>query len=130
MPSASEQCPKAGDGKLRDELQFVLRFAQELPTEELPCLLGELEQVRCTALARLTAPAQFQPAEPDQLLSIADAARRLNVSEDYLYRHGKELPFTRRMGRKLLFSSSGIDKHIRQQDGLTARRHRRTLGSL
>lgn len=112
---------------MRQEIQFVLRLAQELPSEELPCLLGDLEQVRCTALARLTVPAQYQPVEPDQLLTISETARRLNVSEDYLYRHGKELPFTRRMGRKLLFSSSGIDKHIRQQDGLTARQHRLSL---
>jgi excisionase family DNA binding protein len=115
---------------LRQELQFVLRVALELPTEELPSLLGEIEQVRYTALARLTAPINSRSAEPDQLLSIGEAASRLNVSQDYLYRHGKKLPFTRRMGRRLLFSSSGIDKHIRQQDGLTARRQRLTLGSL
>lgn len=115
---------------MRQELQFVLRFARELPPEELPCLLGELEQVRCTVLARLTAPAQYQSAEPDQLLTISEAAGRLNVSDDYLYRHAKELPFTRRMGRKLLFSNLGIDNYIRQQDCLTAKRRRLTLGSL
>ena len=34
---------------MRDELQFVLRAARELPAEQLPRLLGELEEVRCTA---------------------------------------------------------------------------------
>jgi excisionase family DNA binding protein len=114
---------------LRQEFQFVLRVAREIPTDELPSFLGEIEEIRCTALARLTAPAHSPCSEPDQLLSIADAALRLNVSRDYLYRH-KELPFTCHMGRKVLFSSSGIDKHIRQQEGLTARRQRLTLGSL
>ena len=108
----------------------MLRVARELPPDELPRLLGEIEEIRCTALARLSTPAFSPSSEPDQLLSIGEAARRLNVSQDYLYRHGKELPFTRRMGRRVLFSSSGIDQHIRQQDGLTARRHRLTLGTL
>lgn len=115
---------------MRQEFQFLLRAAREIPAHELPGLLGEIEEIRYTALARLNAPAQALSVEPDQLLTISEAASRLNVSRDYLYRHGKELAFTRRMGRKLLFSSSGIEKHIRQQDGLTARRHRLTLGSL
>ena len=108
----------------------MLRVARELPPDVLPRLLGEIEEIRCTVLARLSAPAFSPSSEPDQLLSIGEAARRLNVSQDYLYRHGKELPFTRRMGRKVLFSNSGIDQHIQQHNGLTARRHRLTLGSL
>jgi excisionase family DNA binding protein len=115
---------------VRPELQFVLRMAREIPADELPCLMGEIDQIRYTALARLTSPARSLSSEPDRLISIAEAATRLSVSEDYLYRNSKRLPFTRRMGRKLLFSSSGIDTHIQQQDGLTARRHKRTLGSL
>jgi hypothetical protein len=106
---------------MRDELQFVLRYARELPAEELPKLLGEIEEVRCTAMARLTAP--IQPSGADELLSVAEASRRLGVSKDYLYRHGSDFPFTRRIGRKLLFSSLGIDRHIKQQSSLTARRH-------
>jgi excisionase family DNA binding protein len=115
---------------LRQELQFILRVAREAPADELPGLLGEIEEVRYTALARLTAPAHFSTSVPDQLLSIAEAACRLNVSQDYLYRHGKELPFTRRMGRRLLFSNSGIDRYIGQQDGLTARRLKGNLAAI
>lgn len=114
---------------MRQEIQFLLRAAREFPADDLPGLLGEIEVIRYTALARLSPPAYTGSGQPDQLVSIAEAARRLNVSEDYLYRHWKELPFTRRMGRRLLFSSSGIDKHIRQNDGLTARRLRSTLVS-
>jgi hypothetical protein len=106
---------------MRDELQFVLRYARELPPEELPKLLGEIEEVRCTAMARLTAP--VQPSGADELLSVTEASRRLGVSKDYLYRHGSDFPFTRRIGRKLLFSSIGIDRQIKQQSSLTARRH-------
>jgi excisionase family DNA binding protein len=112
---------------VRDELQFALRAARDLPAEELPRLLGEIEEVRCTAMARLATPAPVQSAGSDELLSVEEASRRLGVSKDYLYRHGSEFPFTRRMGRKLLFSSLGIEKHIKQQDVLTARRHSGTL---
>jgi excisionase family DNA binding protein len=110
---------------MRDELQIVLTAAQELPAGELPHLLGELEEIRCTAMARLTAPTQ--PSGADELLSVEEASRRLGVSQDYLYRHSSELSFTRRIGRKLLFSSSGINQYIRRHDGLTAQRHRLTL---
>jgi excisionase family DNA binding protein len=109
---------------MRDELQFVLKVAQDLPPAELPNFLGELEVIHCTALARLTSPEAAQPVE-DRLLAVEEASRRLGVSKDYLYRHGNDFPFMRRMGRKLLFSSAGIEKHIRQQDGVAARRRSR-----
>lgn len=99
---------------MRDELKPILAQARTVAPEELPRLLGDLEEVRATALARLTAP---QPAadQADELLDVAEAARRLGISEDYLYRHHKDFAFTRHMGRKLLFSSRGIEKHISQK---------------
>jgi len=98
---------------MRDALQTVLRAAQELPVTELPRLLGELEECRCTAMARLTMPAPVQ-AQSDELLDVAEAAHRLGLSKDYLYRHHSDFPFTRRVGRKLLFSALGIERYIRQ----------------
>jgi excisionase family DNA binding protein len=112
---------------LRDELQFALVLARELPAHQLPRLLGELSEIRYTAIARLNASAQAPSGESDQLLSIDEASTRLHISKDYLYRHSKELPYARRIGRKLLFSTLEIDKYIRQQNGLTARRQRVTL---
>jgi len=105
---------------MRDELQFVLRAARELPVEQLPRLLGELEECRCTAIARLTvsAPAQSQS---DELLDVEEAARRLGLSKDYLYRHRKDFPFTRRVGRKLLFSAMGIEYYIKQRSPLDSK---------
>lgn len=108
---------------MRDELQIVLQDAQEMPKDQLPLLLGELEQVRCTALARLTS-APVQREDADELLDVTAAAGRLGTSKDYLYRHHRDFPFTRRVGRKLLFSSLGIEKHIRQTNVLTPRRHK------
>jgi excisionase family DNA binding protein len=99
---------------MRTELQTVLIAARELPVDDLPRLLGDLEEVRCTAMARLAAPAPAAP-QSDELLDADEAARRLGISKDYLYRHHARLPFTRRMGRGLRFSALGIQTYIRRQ---------------
>jgi hypothetical protein len=98
-------------GSLKPE--DILRAARELPPDELPDLIGQLEAAKATAWARLSAPAASSQPH-DELLSIEVAAERLGVSRDYLYRHHSQYPFTRRQGRKLLFSALGIAKHIRQ----------------
>ena len=49
----------------------------------------------------------------DRLLDAEDAAKLLAVSEDWLYRHAKKLPFTRKLGPKMLrFSCQGIQKYL------------------
>ena len=49
----------------------------------------------------------------DQLVDAEEAARLLCVSADWLYRHAKKLPFTRKLGPKMLrFSSLGIQKYL------------------
>ena len=111
---------------MREELQNVLRAVRELPVEQLPRLLGDLEEIRVTAMARLTSPAPTQAQRADELLVVTEAARRLGLSKDYLYRHSHEFPFTRRVGRKLLFSALGIEKQIKQLcplDSKTAQRY-------
>jgi len=96
------------------ELQSVLDSLSRIPREQLPELLGELEVVRATAVMRLSAPVPC-PDRHDELLSVEQAADRLGVSEKYLYTHHPQFSFTCRMGRKLLFSSSGIDEHIKKR---------------
>lgn len=49
----------------------------------------------------------------DRLLDAAEAAKLLCVSEDWLYRTAKKLPFTRKLGPKMLrFSALGIQKYL------------------
>jgi predicted DNA-binding transcriptional regulator AlpA len=110
----------------RIELKIVLSAARELPLDELPRFLGNLEEIRCTAMARLVTPASAVVL-PDQLLDVDEAARRLGMSKDYLYRRHDRFPFTRRVGRNLRFSARGIEEYISHKDILTARRLRRTL---
>jgi len=49
----------------------------------------------------------------DRLLTAEEAAKVLSVSPDWLYRNAKRLPFTRKLGPKMLrFSSQGIQKYL------------------
>ncbi len=57
---------------MRPELEPILSSARQLSPEELPRLLGDLEEIRTTALARLTAPA-LQPQSPDAMLDVEEA---------------------------------------------------------
>lgn len=98
----------------QDELARLRKAARELTAEELPNFIGELEAIKAVAWARLTSPIQ---QEHDELVDVDRAAARLGVSKDFLYDHHREYYFTRRQGRKLLFSALGIDKFIRQQRG-------------
>ena len=105
-----------------DLLQRFLRTALELPPDRLPKALGELEEVRSTLWARLTAPAPVQSPGYDERITIGEAARRLGLTEDYIYHHHGDFSFTRREGRKLLFSASGIEASINQKNGFADRR--------
>ena len=106
---------------MRPELERVLMAAKELPIDELPHLLGELEEIRATALARMTAPASVQPQQHDELLDTGETAHRLGISKDFLYRNHRRFSFTRRVGRRLLFSSLGIERYIRQQERIDSK---------
>jgi predicted DNA-binding transcriptional regulator AlpA len=96
---------------VRQELQVALGLARNLPTDSLAEFLGQIEIIRITAFARLTSPTL---ETNDHLLNVEEASKRLNVSEDWLYRHHEQLPFTRRQGRKLLFSSNGINQSLKK----------------
>jgi predicted DNA-binding transcriptional regulator AlpA len=54
-----------------------------------------------------------QTDEEDRLLDAEEAARILGVSEDWIYRNAKKLPFARKVGPKMLrFSFLGIQKYL------------------
>jgi excisionase family DNA binding protein len=98
---------------VRSELESALAQARSLPAEELPRLIGDLAEIQATAQARLLIPSPV-PVPSDELLEIEEAAERLSVSQDYLYKHANRLPFTRRMGRRLLFSSTGLTAYLKR----------------
>ena len=51
----------------------------------------------------------------DRLLNVGEAAKKLGVTLDWLYRHHKYLRFTVRHGRLLRFSEAGIEDYIRRR---------------
>lgn len=83
-----------------------------LPPERLPAVMAALSARLGLAAARVLAEAGSEDSAQslDENLSVGEAARRLGVSEDYLYRHARRLPFTRRIGRRLLFSAKGLER--------------------
>jgi len=96
---------------MRSELETALTAARTLSAEELPSLIGALEEVKATALVRLTAPV-IQPQVPDSLLSVDEAATTLGMSKSYLYRNADKFSFVRREGRALRFSAHGVQEYL------------------
>ena len=107
----------AADPSLVDTLPLPVlversRRAERLAVDLRTCLLGR------AAPQRLEQPPADPMAGGDRLLTVADAASKLGVSRDWLYRQGPKLPFTVRLGpRRLRFSLRGIERYIRQRQG-------------
>jgi hypothetical protein len=55
--------------------------------------------------------------EPDTLLTVEQAASRLALSPDYLYRHARQFPFLVRPNgaRAIRFSAHGVARYIEEQ---------------
>lgn len=88
------------------------RRVVDIPIEAVPPLLCQLSAIQSSLAARLVSSQAFgnpPPAassEPDHLLTVQEAAAKLGVSEDWLYRRAAKLPFTVRLGpRRLRFSA-------------------------
>ena len=80
-----------------------------------------MERLRASLWARLALRINRPPPSDDRLLVITDAASRLGVSKDWLYRNSGRLPFTVRLSeRALRYSAKGIDRWIVSR--LTGRR--------
>lgn len=86
--------------------------------QALLCRLATVQSVLLGALLAATGPAATAaPQGPDRLLDVNEAADRLGVSADWVYRHARQLPFAVRNGRLLRFSSQGIDRFIKARQG-------------
>jgi hypothetical protein len=103
-----------GERTMRRELEVVLDLVTKIPLTDLPEFLGDLESVRNRAFVRMVAPESASASE-DRLLDVAAAARRMGVSTQFLYVNSKKYSFTRRVGRRLLFSSNGLDTYLKQK---------------
>lgn len=80
-----------------------------------PTILGEalLQALRQAIRQEIEAALQSGHAPEDRLLDAPSAAKLLSVSSDWVYRHAKSFPFTRKLGPKMLrFSFLGIQKYL------------------
>src|SRR5690348_513944 len=99
---------------LADALAVLERAIQVASPSEVPALVGDLERLRALGWARLTAPrpAADRNGHGDRLLTAYEVRARTTLSVAWLYRHSDVLPFTRRVGRKVLFSEAALTKWL------------------
>jgi predicted DNA-binding transcriptional regulator AlpA len=77
---------------------------------ETPAFTLTVAQLREIVREEIRA-ARVHHQDPDRLLDAEEAAKMLSMSTDWLYRQAKKLPFTRKLGPKMLrFSHQGMVK--------------------
>jgi excisionase family DNA binding protein len=90
----------------------------ELNPEHIPALLTQLSAMQASMAARLVATNDGAKHDSEEtLLTVDEAAQRLGVSPDWLYRRTNALPFVVRVGRHVRFSAKGIERYIRNRMG-------------
>lgn len=108
VPTLDEliQCPEKIQGLNREvAFNFLAGMAAIQPSLIARVALGNTDALK--------------QEKPDSLLTVQGAATRLQTTDDWLYRNSKKLPFTIRNGRQLRFSSQGIDRYVRERQGIT-----------
>lgn len=96
---------------------------EDIPAEVIPILMVQCIALQSTLAARLFMATRIEDhngmvEEGDRLLTVKEAAQKLGVSGDWLYRRANKLPFTVRLAsRQLRFSLRGIERYIRQRQG-------------
>ena len=101
---------------LSDLVRDPTKVAEVTPGRIAP-LLAQLAAVQASMAARLAAAETGTAYVEETLLTVTETAERLGVSEDWLYRRTKSLPFVVRVGRHVRYSASGIDRYIRNRVG-------------
>ena len=62
--------------------------------------------------------------EEDRLLTNRQVSQRLAISKDWIYRNGKKLAFTKKIGPKMVrFSEAGLQKWLKDKDPIRNRSH-------
>jgi excisionase family DNA binding protein len=101
-----------------DELAADPTKATALPADARQTLaLRAVAVLAALAVAPVPANPGLEADDGDRLLSVGEAAQRLGVSSDWVYRRVGKLPFVLRLGRTVRCSAAGIDRYIRQRAG-------------
>jgi hypothetical protein len=89
---------------------------REASPEARPGLVVQLAARVVAVAAGMGTPATLIALGPDENLGADEAARRLGVSVDWLYK--SKLPFKVKIGRRVLFSARGLERWNRQRTGI------------
>ncbi len=103
----------------RDDLLATIRDAAE---EDLAGWIGACAEAQALAQVRIQAgetratDGSEVPTEGNGNLSASEAARRLGVSKDVLYKRARDrrLPFAMHIGRRVLFDARGLERWRRR----------------
>jgi hypothetical protein len=82
-----------------------------VPADDLPALVGQLAFLTAAAQARLLQRPLPPPEPDDTLLTIPEAARRLQVSPSWL-RHRPDLPFLVKFEGQVRCSSRALARYV------------------
>jgi hypothetical protein len=90
----------------------VIAAIAELGTDDMPAVLAAV----AARLAETREVSLVEASADDGLLDAEAAARLLDVSPSWLY-HRPKLPFRVKVGGKLKFRRSGIERWLKQRQG-------------
>ncbi len=105
---------------LNDMMNDLQKAVIDVPTSDIPVLIGELEKLRVTLWARIVGEMVSQKNNPiidESLLSIPQVAERLKIPVARCYelaRHQDGLP-TIRLGKSLRVSPTELTAWLGQQ---------------
>jgi len=101
--------------------------ARRLSPDVATVLLAQCVSIQASLVAAVLSPRVINTNEisqhdgrgqDDRLMNVQEAASKLGVSVDWIYRNAAKLPFTVRLGpRRLRFSTKGINKFIQSRQG-------------
>ncbi len=85
-----------------------------VPVSHIPTLLGVLATIQATAQLRMHHQEPEPARQEERLLTIEEAAQRLNMTKDYLYRNANKFPFiVRPAPRQVRVSLIGLERYIK-----------------
>jgi predicted DNA-binding transcriptional regulator AlpA len=119
MSRTLEHIPR--DRGVADLLAALERQLAAVAPQDAPALFVGLMKITMSVLLKIMPGVVPGPGadgrREDRLLTVAEAAAKLGLSKDHLYRHAAHYPFTVRLGHALRFSARGIERYIRQRQG-------------
>ena len=92
-----------------------------VPQSQIPEVVGEIECVKATLLARQSEPEPNQ-SEKDPLLTADQVAEWLQVDRKWVYRHKTELGGISLSQKKLRFPQSQVERYLRRRKAASTRR--------